>query len=164
MGLHHLPISARLAQPTQRSTPCHAAATTRLFIYRLSPPLSETPPPLNEALQTMAAPAGRGQGRGRGRGQGWAPFPTITWPGSFGPTEYDPPLDQVPLEEHQSFLPPQLLRPYDNRNDAWPQCHHKKPCVMQMYDEWGDCDRRFFICPIGLVSNIVPLNYSYCMG
>ena len=98
----------------------------------------------------MAAARGRGRGRGRG---GERLIPTITWPGSFGPTEYEPPLvDHFPLDDRASFLPPYALRPYDDRKDVWPMCHHGKPCVVQMYDGYGDGGRRFFRCMHGDVS------------
>ena len=115
----------------------------------------------------MAAERGGGRGR-RGRGRG-ASVPTITWPGSFGPTKYEPPLEQLPLEERTYFRPPIHLRPYDDRKDEWPLCHHGTPCVVQMYDGWGDGGRRFFRCPYGLVSivlylllppTMIPTNYS----
>ena len=100
----------------------------------------------------MADYVGRGGGRGGRRGRGRGHLETITWPGSFGPEEYEPPVYEFPLEERQDFAPPRRLREYDDRDDVWPQCHHKQPCVIQMYDDWKDAGRRFFRCPNGMVS------------
>jgi len=78
---------------------------------------------------------------------------TITWPGSYGPEQYFAPVYEFPLEERHAFTRPgHRLREYDERDDVWPQCHHKKPCVVQMYDDWIDAGRRFFRCPDGYVS------------
>lgn len=111
----------------------------------------------------MASARGRGRGR-RGRG-GEALLPTITWPGPFGPTEYDQPLDIFPVEGQAYYAPPNSLRPYDERKDEWPVCHHHEPCLVQLYDGYGDGGRRFFRCPYGAVSNATTffLSLFVCM-
>ncbi|CAL4948094.1 unnamed protein product [Urochloa decumbens] len=95
----------------------------------------------------MSSPRGRGH-RSTGRG-GAAAIPTITWPGSFGPTDYEEPLDNFPVQGRDYYAPPNSLRPYDDRNDQWPCCHHGEPCLVQLYDGDGDGGHRFFRCPYG---------------
>jgi hypothetical protein len=46
------------------------------------------------------------------------PEPTIIWPGTFGPDEYDPPMPEFPLEARHEFIDGAELRPYDNRRDV----------------------------------------------
>jgi hypothetical protein len=64
----------------------------------------------------MAPPEGRG--RGRRDGGVPRPEPTIIWPGTFGPDEYDPPMPEFPLEARHEFIDGAELRPYDNRRDV----------------------------------------------
>ena len=95
----------------------------------------------------MAAPAGRGRGRGR-RGN---PPHHFVWEGSFGPEEYEPPLEQFPLEGIHTFVGARRLRPYDDRREEWPKCAHGEHCVVQVFDSWIDGGRRFYRCPNGYV-------------
>ncbi|WVZ62634.1 hypothetical protein U9M48_012355 [Paspalum notatum var. saurae] len=93
----------------------------------------------------LAAPAGRGRGRGR-RGN---PPHHFVWEGSFGPEEYEPPLEQFPLEGIHTFVGARRLRPYDDRREEWPKCAHGEHCVVQVFDSWIDGGRRFYRCPNG---------------
>ncbi|WVZ74513.1 hypothetical protein U9M48_022685, partial [Paspalum notatum var. saurae] len=93
----------------------------------------------------FTTPAGRGRGRGR-RGN---PPHHFVWEGSFGPEEYEPPLEQFPLEGIHTFVGARRLRPYDDRRDEWPKCAHGEHCVVQVFDSWIDGGRRFYRCPNG---------------
>ncbi|WVZ75348.1 hypothetical protein U9M48_023409 [Paspalum notatum var. saurae] len=108
----------------------------------------DSPPPRRLHIlhkQQMAAPAGRGRGRGR-RGN---PPHHFVWEGSFGPEEYEPPLEQFPLEGIHTFVGARRLRPYDDRREEWPKCAHGEHCVVQVFDSWIDGGRRFYRCPNG---------------
>ncbi|CAL5052293.1 unnamed protein product [Urochloa decumbens] len=84
----------------------------------------------------MTSARGRG-GRGR-RGRGGEALLPTTWPGSFGPTVYDAPLDILPVQGRAYYAPPNSLRPYDDRRDEWPVCHHGESCLVQLYDGYGE--------------------------
>lgn len=55
----------------------------------------------------------------------------------------------VRVRVRQEYIDGLVTPPY---KDVWPICLHGEPCVVQMYDDYGNGCRRFFRCPYGLVS------------
>ena len=90
---------------------------------------------------------------GRGGGRRSREF---LWGAGPGPGMYDHPLDDFPIEGIEDFVGGRKLRPYDQRNESWPQCKCGQPSVVQMFDDYIDGGRRFFGCPFGYVSALIP--------
>ena len=72
-----------------------------------------------------------------------------------GPTWWGEPIPQFPLQSKSDFGKDNPLRTYNSLKFPWPTCKHNVDCVVQMFHHGGPgSERRFFRCPMGLVSTL----------
>jgi hypothetical protein len=128
---------------------------TVTYKYTFTAPIQLIHTTQNLSQTTMAEPGERGRGRGRahcrgGKGGGRRSRKFL-WGAGAGPDMYDHPLDNFPIEGIEDFVGGRKLRPYNERNESWPQCKCGQSSVMQMFDDFIDGGRHFFRCPFGYV-------------